>query len=72
MLEPARRLETVGFDDLADGLDDAWRREIKVFALEVDGREAILRGLEDGPDGFGQLRAVLLQEHVWRVREGIN
>ena len=42
-----------------------------MFALEVDEREAILRVLEDGPEEFAELRAVLLQEHVWRQREGL-
>ena len=45
---------------------------VKVFGLGVADREAILRVLEDGPDGFSELRAVLLQEHVWRVREGLD
>ena len=47
VLELARRLEAAGFD--ADRLEGAWRREIRVFALEVADREAILRVLEDGP-----------------------
>ena len=33
-------------------------------------REAILRVLEDCPGELAQLRATLLQEHVWRQREG--
>ena len=35
VLELARRLGAAGFDDLGDRLEDAWRREIKMFALEV-------------------------------------
>ena len=61
VLELARRLKAAQFDELADRLEAAWCREVKVFALEVDDREAILRVLEDGSDGFGELRAVLLQ-----------
>jgi hypothetical protein len=33
--------------------------------------ESILRALEDDPDGLGELRATLLKEHEWRVREGV-
>jgi hypothetical protein len=68
VLELACRLSASEFDELADRLEDAWRREVKVFALEVDERDAILRVLEDGPAEFGELRTVLLQEHVWRQR----
>lgn len=71
VLALARRLGASGFHELGNQLEDAWRREIKVFALEVDEREAILRVLEDGADGFSELRAVPLQEHVWRQREGL-
>ena len=34
-------------------------------------REAILRALEDPPAGLEELRAVQLQEHVGRVRDGL-
>jgi hypothetical protein len=34
-------------------------------------QEQIFRGLEDCPDGLAELRSVLLQEHEWRVREGL-
>ena len=34
-------------------------------------REAILRVLEDCPEELAELRATLLQEHLWRVREGL-
>jgi hypothetical protein len=60
-----------GFYELGDRPEDAWRREVKVLGLEVADREAILRVLEDGPEEFAELRSVLLQEHVWRVREGL-
>ena len=57
--------------DLGDRLEDAWRREVKVFGLEVADREAILRVLEDGPAESAELRGVLLEEHVWRQGEGL-
>ena len=66
--EPADRGR---FYDLGDRLADAWRRDVKVFALEVADREAILRVLEHGPAEFAELRAVLLEEHVWRQGEGL-
>ena len=75
VLELSRRLGTAGFHELGDRLEDAWRREVKVFGLGVADREAILRVLEDGPAKYAELRAVravLLQEHVWRQREGLS
>jgi hypothetical protein len=42
-----------------------------LVALEVDGRERILRALEECPDELADLRGVLLREHEWRVREGL-
>jgi hypothetical protein len=33
--------------------------------------EAILRVLEDCPEELAELRATLLQEYVWRRREGL-
>jgi hypothetical protein len=70
-LELARRLTVAGFYDLGDRLEATWRREVKVLGLGVSDREAILRVIEDGPAVFAELRAVLLEEHVWRVREGL-
>ena len=40
-------------------------------ALTIAEREQILRALEDCPDGLSELRGVLLDEHEWRVREGL-
>ena len=45
--------------------------ETRLLALEIDEREAILRALESCPDELTELRAVLLQEHVGRVRDGL-
>jgi hypothetical protein len=39
-------------------------------ALDIRDREAILRVLEECPEEMLELRATLLQEHVWRQREG--
>jgi hypothetical protein len=65
------RLRNAGFDDTATRLDDAYDREARIVALTVPDREAILRALEDCPDGLGELRATLVKEHEWRRREGL-
>ena len=38
---------------------------------DIPDREAILRVLDDCPEELAELRATLLQEHVWRKREGL-
>jgi hypothetical protein len=40
------------------------------IALTIRERKAILRVLEDCPDGLAELRGVLFREHEWRRREG--
>ena len=53
-------------------LEHAWSAETKLLALDIDDREALLRAMEDWcPLELGELRAVLLQEHVGRVRDGL-
>jgi hypothetical protein len=71
VLELARQLRDTGFDDVAEKLENAYDIECKVLALTIAEREQILRGLEECPDGLAELRAVLLQEHEWRVRDGL-
>jgi hypothetical protein len=51
--------------------DEAYDREVRVLGLEIDERESIIRVLDDGPEEFAELRAVLLREHVWRQRQGL-
>ena len=43
--------------------------EARIVALDIPDRDAILRVLEDCPEELAELRAMLLQEHVWRRRE---
>jgi hypothetical protein len=65
--------------DLADLVDEpaasTLRNYLKAgrttFALTIAEREAILRALDEPPDGLAELRGVLLREHEWRVREGL-
>jgi hypothetical protein len=71
VLELARLLRDAGFDEVAERLETAYDREAKVLALTIADREAILRALDDPPDGLAELRGVLLREHEWRVRTGL-
>ena len=41
------------------------------MALTIPEREKIIRALDDAPPGLEELRAVLLREHVGRVRDGL-
>ena len=68
ILELARLLD----DDpqLATRLEDAWSRDIRVFALTIPERETIIRALDDPPAGLEELRGVLLREHV--ARDGLG
>jgi len=60
----------VGDQELADKLETAYGREVKVLALDIPKRETIIRALDDPPPGLEELRGVLLREHGWRRREG--
>ena len=44
----------------------------QLLALTIDERAIILAQLEDPPDGLAELRAVLMNEHQWRQREGLD
>ena len=53
-------------------LEKALERETVIVALTVPDREMILRALDDPQtDAPAELRATLLLEHEWRVREGL-
>jgi hypothetical protein len=71
VLELARLLRDGAFDDVAERLENAYDVECKVLALSISEREAIIRSLDNPPDGLAELRGVLLREHEWRVREGL-
>jgi len=62
-LHLAGLLRAAGFDDVASTLTHALLIEMKIQALSIADREAILRALEDCPDGLAELRGVLLREH---------
>ena len=44
--------------------------ETRLLGLDIPQRETF-RMLDDPPEGLTELRAVLLQEHVGRVRDGL-
>jgi hypothetical protein len=69
VLELARLL---GDDPLADRLESAYGRDVRVFGLDIAEREQLLWALDEPPTrALSALRAVLLQEHVGRVRDGL-
>ena len=68
ILELAKLLDD---DDLADRLEDCYRRDINVVALEIHERETIIRSLDDPAAELEELRAVLVAEHVGRKRDGL-
>ena len=70
--ELATLVRTVGADELADRLDQALADDVSLLALTIDERALILAAFEDPPDGLVELRAVLLNEHQWRQREGLD
>jgi hypothetical protein len=70
-LQLAASLREAELVDTAELLERAYDREARIVALEISDREAILRVLADCPEELLELRATLLQEHVWRKREGL-
>ena len=71
VLRPAASLREAELVETAEIFERAYDREARIVALEVTDREAILRVLEECPEEMLELRATLLQEHVWRQREGL-
>jgi hypothetical protein len=62
VLELAQRLRDAEFIDTAEVLEDAYHAERRVVALTIADREAVLRVLEEAPEGLPELRGVLLRE----------
>ena len=59
-------------DDLADRLERAPADRVSLLALTINERVIILSLLDAPPDGLAELRAVLVNEHQWRQREGLD
>jgi hypothetical protein len=68
----ARRLDAGGLEQFAWRLREALVREVQVLALEIGEREALMRVLEDCPEGLAELHATLLREDVARRRDGLT
>ena len=68
VLELARLVDD---DTLAGRLEDAYGCEVKVLGLSIRERELMFGALDDPPPGLEELSAVLLREHVGRVRDGL-
>ena len=67
----AQRLTLAGHDDvgtlllITDASGDA------IVGLSIADRDAIISVLDDPPKSLAPLRTVLVDEHRWRVREGL-
>ena len=61
-----------GAIELADRLERALADGVSLLALTIDERAIILAALEDPPADLAELRGVLLNEHQWRHREGLD
>ena len=69
VLELARLIDDQA---LTEKLETAYGRGARILALEIHERETLLRALDEPPSAaLAELRAVLLQEHVVRVRDGL-
>ena len=68
ILELARLIDDAA---LAERLEDAYGRDVKILGLDIPEGETIIRALEDPPPGLEELRGVLLREVEWRRREGL-
>jgi len=68
----AAQVRAADAGDLADRLDRALADDVKILALTIADRSIVLFVLDDAPEGLAELRAVLLNEHEWRQREGLD
>ena len=72
VLDLARLLYEAGFDETAEALVVALEAGEGIVGLSIEDREAILRSLDDPPEGLSKLRGVLVTEHEWRLRVGLK
>jgi hypothetical protein len=72
VLELAVRLRRNGFIDTAASLEGAMAANLPDVGLTILEREAIIWVLDDSPAGeLAALRGLLVEEDVWRRREGL-
>ena len=67
----ASRLRDAGLDATAERLETAYDRKTMVLPLDISERDDVLQVLVHCDDGLCELRAVLLKQQEWRVREGL-
>ena len=65
-------VQAVGADELADRLERAIVEGVLLLAVTIDERAVILGQLDDPPDGLAELHGVVMNEHEWRQREGLD
>ena len=70
VLRLAGLLHDAGSDDTAEAVVVALEAEQGIVGLSIEDREAILRTLDDPPEGLSELRGALLTDHHWRVEPG--
>jgi hypothetical protein len=70
-VELAAIVRAAGADKLADR-NERPRQRGKLLALTIDERAIILEQLDDPPDGLVDPCGVLMNEHQWRRREGLD
>jgi len=68
----AELVRAAGAADLADRLERAVADQVKLIALTINERALLLDALHDPPDGLAELRGVLMNEHEWRKRQGLD
>ena len=68
ILELARLVDD---SELAERLENAYGRDVKILGITIPERETIIRALDDPPAGLEELRGVLLVEHVARKQQGL-
>jgi hypothetical protein len=66
---PSRARACARYGESGPAFRPGYDREARIVALDIPDREAILHVLEECPEEMLELRATLLQEHVWRQRE---
>ena len=71
VLQLAASLREAELIDTAEILERAYDREAKIVTLDIPAREADPACARGVPEEMLELRATLLQEHVWRQREGL-